>query len=125
MHQERDELIVKETITEEFVVDGETVATETISAEVAVEVPEKAEVKIVLTTGAKHDFAYHTKELVSGLTAKAVEHFARQGKLDPTKSYDLILSGRKLEPRLTLHEAGVKPGDELTLSPCDRPLDGC
>lgn len=120
---EHDELIVKETITEEFVVDGAVVAAEKISTEVEIELRED-DVTVVLTSGAHHEFEYHKKELVGELTVKAVRYFAEHGKLDPTQQYELLLEQKPLEPRLTLAEAGVKPGDRLTLSPCKRPVDG-
>jgi hypothetical protein len=121
---EREELIIRETVTEEFAVDGVVVAEETISTEVEVEVREEKQVTIVLTSGAHHEFVYHKRELVGDLTRKAVKYFADHGKLDPTQQYELLLDKKKLEPRETLEEAGVKPCDKLTLSPCSRPIDG-
>ena len=120
---ERDELIVKETVTEEFLVNGTVVAEEKISTEVEIEVRTER-VTVVLTSGAQHEFEYNKKELVGELTVKAVNYFAKHGKLDPTQQYEMLLEQKPLEPRLTLEEAGVKPSDKLTLSPCKRPVDG-
>jgi hypothetical protein len=124
VQEEREELILKETLTEEFIVDGAVIAEETVNAEIEVEVREAPEITIVLTSGAEHNFVYHPKEQVAKLTDQAVKYFASHGKLDPSKQYELIFDGNKLQPRLTLAEAGVKPDDKLTLSPCERPVDG-
>lgn len=124
MQEFREEIVVQETVVEEFVVDGSVVAEVEQRTEIVLEEHEKAIVTVVLTTGPKHPFPFHPEELVGKLVREAVKYFGEQHQLDPTQPYELLRDGNKLDDGKTLEASGVKPCDELTLSPCKRPVDG-
>lgn len=125
MQEQREELVIEETVVEEFVVDGAVIAENEQRTEVIIEEHEShGTVTVVLTTGPRHRFRYEASELVGALVQAAVKYFGDKHLIDPSQPYELLLNGVALNNAKTLEVSGVKPSDQLTLSPCKRPIDG-
>ena len=82
------------------------------------------EVTLVAPNGASRTERYHANQKVSHVLEMAVKEFGREGHLDPSKPYLLVLGQTALEPGTTLADAGVKPGDVLKIRARDIPGDG-
>ncbi len=67
---------------------------------------------------------YHDHETVGKVLEQAVREFGKEGQLDPSKQYILVLNATPLEDQLTLEAAGVRPGDVLNVRSKSIPGDG-
>jgi hypothetical protein len=123
---DRDEFVVRETITEEFVLDGDVIARETISETVEVEVQHahRREITVEISSGLEHRFPFRSGETVGSLLQAAVQFFAGTKSIDPSQPYILVYNKAELDDGVTLQRAGVDSGDELLLTPKRRPVDG-
>lgn len=82
------------------------------------------EITLKAPNGATLTEHYHAHETVGKVLEQAVEKFGREGQLDPSKQYMLVLNGTSLENQLTLEAAGVRPGDVLNVRSKRIPGDG-
>lgn len=122
MEDERESVLeVRETFTEEFLVDGvvvERVAeTEKVDVHVAV-------VTVALSNGAEHPFRYTPDELAERLRDEAVELFVREKKITADPTLTLFKGKTELNLNATLGTQGVHAGDELLLASTKPHVDG-
>jgi hypothetical protein len=67
----------------------------------------------IVHNGKVKEFHFERDEVVAALLAKAIERFGVVGNPHMQSLYDA--EGRELPDAETLHQAGVKAGDELVL----------
>jgi hypothetical protein len=81
-------------------------------------------VTLVAPNGAERTEAYKPNFKVGNLLKQAVHDFGKEGHLDPSKPFVLVMGETALEEGLTLEEAGVRPGAKLKLRAKKVPADG-
>jgi hypothetical protein len=85
---------------------------------------EKDEITIVAPNGARRTEKYRPHDTVGKTLEHAVKSFGKDGDLDPTKEYILVLGDTPLALEKTLAEAGVQPGATLKVRAKQIPGDG-
>lgn len=82
------------------------------------------EITIVAPNGAPRPYKYRPHDTVEKTLNKAVKDFAKEGMLDGSVAYSLIMGATSLEPGMTLEEAGVTAGATLKIRARQIPVDG-
>lgn len=82
------------------------------------------EITIVAPNGASDRYKYHSQHTVEKTLEKAVKDFAKEGMLDGSLAYSLVMDATPLEPSTTLEQAGVRPGATLKIRARQIPVDG-
>lgn len=121
MEKDREILEVRATITEEFLVDGEVVGSETEVIDARLEIET---VVVSVTSGADHRFTYHPDKLAKVLRAEAIAYFVSNGLIADSPTLALFLGREQLNPDATLSSQGVRPGADILLAPTEKPVDG-
>ena len=82
------------------------------------------EITIVAPNGASDRYKYHPQQTVEKTLEKAIKDFAKEGMLDGSLAYSLVMDATSLEPSTTLEQAGVRPGATLKIRARQIPVDG-
>ncbi len=82
------------------------------------------EVTIVAPNGARKEYKYRPHDTVEKTLEKATKDFAKDGVLDDSVAYTLVMGATALEPGLTLERAGVTAGTTLKIRARQVPVDG-
>ncbi len=82
------------------------------------------EITIVAPNGAPKPYKYHPHDTVEKTLDKAVKDFAKEGMLDDSVAYSLVMDATPLEPSLTLEQAGAMAGATLKIRARQIPVDG-
>ena len=85
---------------------------------------EKDTITLVAPNGHPEQERYHPNQTVGHVLKKAIDEFGRAGLLNPSLQYVLVMAGTPLDERLTLADAGVRPGVRLSVRAKDVPGDG-
>lgn len=82
------------------------------------------EITIVAPNGASDGYKYRPHDTVEKTLDKAVKDFAKEGTLDGSVAYSLVMDATPLESSATLEHAGVTPGATLKIRARQTPVDG-
>ena len=82
------------------------------------------EITIVAPNGASRPYKYRPNDTVDKTLDKAVKDFAKEGMLDGSVAYSLVMGATALEPGSTLGEAEVTTGTTLKIRARQIPVDG-
>lgn len=82
------------------------------------------EITIVAPNGASDVYKYRPHDTVEKTLEKAVKDFSKEGTLDSSVAYSLVLDATTLEPSVTLEQAGVTSGATLKIRSKQTPMDG-
>ena len=82
------------------------------------------DVTIVAPNGAPRPYKYRPHDTVEKMLDKAVKDFAKEGMLDGSVAYSLVMGATPLEPGMTLEQAGVTVGATLKIRARQIPVDG-
>lgn len=85
---------------------------------------EKDQIVLVAPNGAEITEKFRPHDTVGKTLEHAVKEFAKDGHLDSSVQYILVLGDQALENSLTLETAGVKSGDRLKVRSKGIPGDG-
>lgn len=85
---------------------------------------EKDEITLVAPNGAELMTKYRPHDTVTKTLDHAVKEFKKDGNIDESVQYLLVLGDQALENSLTLEQAGVKAGDRLKIRSKAIPGDG-
>jgi hypothetical protein len=84
----------------------------------------KEEITLVAPNGATLQDKYRPHDTVQKSLDHAVKEFAKNGQLDPSVGYILVLGDTPLDNVLTLEKAGVQAGAKLKIRSKKVPGDG-
>ncbi len=84
----------------------------------------KDEITLVAPNGAELNTKFHPHDTVAKTLEHAVKEFAKEGHIDSSVQYLLVLGDQALENSLTLEQAGVNAGDRLKIRSKAIPGDG-
>lgn len=82
------------------------------------------EITIVAPNGAPRPYKYRRHDTVEKTLEKSVKDFAKDGMLDGSVAYSLVMGATALEPGSTLEGAGVTAGTTLKIRARQIPVDG-
>lgn len=82
------------------------------------------EITILAPNGAPRAYKYRPHDTVEKILKKSAKDFAKDGMLDDSVAYSLIMGATSLEPGLTLEKAGVTVGATLKIRAKQIPVDG-
>lgn len=82
------------------------------------------EITILAPNGAPKPYKYRPHDTVEKTLDKAVKEFAKEGMLDGSVAYSLVMGATALEPGSALEGAGVTAGATLKIRARQIPVDG-